>query len=223
MIMTGSYIIRPMEEIDIPQAIDIDREAFPTQWPHPTYASYKHELHNRLAHYIVLSRMNAADVTQIDEVVKQDQTIWVKLQKLKQMLLYRHPAEQPDPPSREPIIGVAGVWMMADEAHIITIGIRNACRRQGLGEFLLIATIDMTMQLNASLLTLEVRVSNIPAQELYKKYGFKESGLRRHYYSDNGEDALIMTTDSITSHSFVSQLQQLRYEHRGRWKELYEG
>jgi ribosomal protein S18 acetylase RimI-like enzyme len=77
---------------------------------------------------------------------------------------------------------------------------------RGLGELLLIALIDKAIELNALCLTLEVRVSNYVAQSLYRKYTFRETGLRRRYYSDNGEDAHIMTTEDLDTPHFQEVL-----------------
>lgn len=95
------------------------------------------------------------------------------------------------------LIGFGGIWMMVDEAHITTFAIDPAWRRQRLGETLLIALIDLAMARQAIEVTLEVRLSNVAARRLYEKYGFRPVGVRPRYYSDNGEDALIMTTPSL--------------------------
>jgi [ribosomal protein S18]-alanine N-acetyltransferase len=221
--MTKHYQIRPFEERDIPQAIDIDKQAFPTQWPHPTYSSYKNELKNRLAHYIVISKLN--DISQNnfkEEIHVKNNSLSGRLLWLKGLLFpYRRVSRDLPPPARECIIGIAGIWVMVDEAHITTIGVRNDYLRQGFGELLLISIINLALQLNADVLTLEVRISNTPAQALYKKYGFKEVGIRRRYYSDNSEDAIIMTTEPIMSHGFGVQFQQLCDKHQHKWKDIY--
>ena len=115
------------------------------------------------------------------------------------------------------IVGLAGLWIMSDEAHLITIGVREAYRRQGIGELLVIAVLDLALTLNAQVVTLEVRASNHTAQKLYAKYGFCNVGLRRGYYSDNREDAVVMSTDSLTSTPFQSHFQRLKQAHTQRW------
>jgi ribosomal-protein-alanine N-acetyltransferase len=99
---------------------------------------------------------------------------------------------------------------MVDEAHLVTIAMGPAQRGRGLGELLLVSMIDLACILGASRMTLEVRVSNHVAQSLYRKYGFKNEGVRRRYYSDNGEDALIMTTDVLTSAYYQAHYQELK-------------
>ena len=112
--------------------------------------------------------------------------------------------------TRQYIVGFSGIWVLVDEAHITNIALRQEYQGKGLGELLLIATIDLSMTLKASMMTLEVRASNLVAQKLYSKYGFTQMGVRRGYYLDNREDAVIMSTESITAPSFQAQLKQLR-------------
>jgi ribosomal-protein-alanine N-acetyltransferase len=86
---------------------------------------------------------------------------------------------------------------------------------------LLIATIELAQILNCSIVTLEVRASNTIAQELYKKYGFQVVGRRPRYYSSDGEDAIIMSTDNITSMPFQASLQKLKKAHAQRHREIF--
>jgi len=105
---------------------------------------------------------------------------------------------------------------MAGEAHISTIAVQPNWRRLGIGELLLVAMLDRATELEADMATLEVRVSNVTAQNLYRKYGFRQVGLRRRYYRDSDEDALIMSTERLTSASFQSHFQQLKRALRER-------
>jgi ribosomal-protein-alanine N-acetyltransferase len=102
-------------------------------------------------------------------------------------------------PDASPVLGYGGFWLMHDEAHISTLAVRAGWRRLGLGELLLIALLDEARRLGAYRATLEVRVSNVAAQALYAKYGFEQVGRRKAYYSDNREDALILTTPEFDS------------------------
>ena len=95
------------------------------------------------------------------------------------------------------IVAYGGMWLMVDEAHITTFAVHPAWRRQRIGERLLLAFLDLARDRHAREATLEVRLSNIAARRLYEKYGFRPVGLRPRYYSDNNEDALIMTTEPI--------------------------
>jgi ribosomal-protein-alanine N-acetyltransferase len=95
------------------------------------------------------------------------------------------------------IVGFAGVWLMVDEAHITTFGVHPDHRRSGVGLRMLLGVADLAIDLDATRLTLEVRPSNEPARMLYQRFGFLEVGRRPRYYTDDGEDALIMTTTEL--------------------------
>ncbi|MCH1627445.1 ribosomal protein S18-alanine N-acetyltransferase [Fredinandcohnia quinoae] len=90
------------------------------------------------------------------------------------------------------IIGYCGMWLIVDEAHITNIAVLPEYRGMKLGEALLMQAKILAMQHRAITMTLEVRVSNIVAQSLYKKLGFQAGGIRKNYYTDNQEDALVM-------------------------------
>ena len=120
-------------------------------------------------------------------------------------------------PGTELIAGFVGVWYIADEAHIVSIGVRTEYRGLGLGEALLITAMEQAIEREAIVVTLEVRVSNHVAQNLYKKYGFTERGVRKGYYSDNREDALIMTSEELADAGYRAQLQRLSAARADRW------
>ena len=202
------YNLRPMRVEDVPQANDIDRECFPTQWPPP---SYKRDLlSSRLTHYLVACEDGVSPAREQTER---------KVAGLRWLLRNLPPPfrNHTAPVSKQKVVGLVGLWVMADEAHITTIGVREAYRRLGLGESLLISAIELALIRNAHVVTLEVRISNTPAQALYEKYGFRKLGIRQGYYTDNREDALIMSTDTITSAPFQSQFQRLKRVHGQRW------
>jgi [ribosomal protein S18]-alanine N-acetyltransferase len=90
------------------------------------------------------------------------------------------------------VTGYCGVWIIVDEAHITNIAVLPSYRGKGLGDKLLGSMIEIAKEMGARTMTLEVRVSNIPAQSLYRKFGFRDGGIRKNYYSDNQEDALVM-------------------------------
>lgn len=121
-----------------------------------------------------------------------------------------------DSPSEQLIDGITGFWVMAGEAHIITIAVRPERRRQGIAEALLIAATELAVSLDAHLVTLEVRQSNRPAQALYSKYGFEVTGSRKAYYNDNGEDAVIMSSGALTDSPFRDRFQRLKQAHSDR-------
>ena len=93
----------------------------------------------------------------------------------------------------ETLLGYAGYWTLSDEIHISTIAVDPALRGRGFGQLLLLHILFLSYARKASLATLEVRERNHGAQELYRKYRFSEVGLRKGYYRDTGEDAILMT------------------------------
>lgn len=93
------------------------------------------------------------------------------------------------------IVGYVGIWLILDEGHITNVAVHNDYRGQKIGDKLVQALVNLCKENNINSMTLEVRVSNTVAQSLYKKYGFKLAGIRKEYYSDNKEDAMIMWND----------------------------
>ncbi|WP_026691405.1 ribosomal protein S18-alanine N-acetyltransferase [Alteribacter aurantiacus] len=94
--------------------------------------------------------------------------------------------------ARERVIGYCGVWVIIDEAHITNIAVDPTYRRKGIGEALMTGSLELARTFGAKKLTLEVRVSNEAAQNMYEKLGFERGGIRKNYYTDNQEDAQIM-------------------------------
>jgi ribosomal-protein-alanine N-acetyltransferase len=97
------------------------------------------------------------------------------------------------------VVGYAGTWLMVDEAHVTTFAVLPAYRRRGIGGLLLCELLDLAADLGAAVVTLEVRLSNASARRLYQQFGFRPVGVRPRYYSDDGEDALIMTTEGLNT------------------------
>jgi len=114
------------------------------------------------------------------------------------------------------VIGFAGIWLMVDEAHVTTFAVDPAWRRRGVGERLLLALLDVSVARRAREATLEVRLSNMAARRLYEKYGFRPVGIRPRYYTDNGEDALIMTTEPLESASMRERVSRMRADLESR-------
>lgn len=181
------YYIRLMHQGDISRVTEIDREAFPTMMP---LANFRRELGSPLAHYIVACDEEDKAALTMTEVNRNGEQL---------------------------VVGFAGFWLMADEAHIVNLAVRRTYRRLGMGELLLISLIELAMDMEASLITLEVRASNTSARCLYSKYGFIDRGLRKRYYTDNREDAVIMTVDNINSSSYQIKLRQLKKAYSEKW------
>ncbi|MBN1594737.1 ribosomal protein S18-alanine N-acetyltransferase [candidate division FCPU426 bacterium] len=95
------------------------------------------------------------------------------------------------------VVGYMGFWLIQEEAHITNLAVHPAFRRRKIGERLLFATLHLASSLGAARATLEVRASNEPAKRLYEKNGFQLVAVRRRYYVDNNEDALIMWCNEL--------------------------
>jgi ribosomal-protein-alanine N-acetyltransferase len=108
------------------------------------------------------------------------------------------------------IVGYGGIWLMVDEAHVTTFAVHPRYRRRHIGERLLLSLLDLALDRHAREATLEVRLSNLPARRLYEKYGFRPVGIRPRYYSDNQEDALIMTTEPLAEERMRGRIAGLR-------------
>lgn len=164
--MNHTTRLAEMELADLPQVMTIDRLSFPQPWGE---GSYRYELlENTNSHFIVALDPNGFPTA------RHWLARWL-----------RRPA------SRQ-VVGYAGLWLVIDEAHINTLAVHPEWRGRGVGEKLLLELLRYARAHNALTATLEVRVSNTAAQQLYRKYGFEEVGRRPRYYRD-GEDALLMT------------------------------
>jgi ribosomal-protein-alanine N-acetyltransferase len=119
------------------------------------------------------------------------------------------------------VVGYTGLLMIADDGHVATIAVDPAWHRHGIARTLLVELVRQAMVLGANQLTLEVRVSNRGAQDLYRSFGFAPGGARKAYYADNGEDALVMWAHDIRSADYETRLQQL--EARSRWPVARQG
>lgn len=217
--LSGSQVmpcyVRPMRKGDIVQVAEIDGEAFPHMWPP---VNFQHELRNQLARYIVACNEGETVDEPEMEAVREENGFSPLLFRLRQLFGHQRATSDQPPPSRQFIVGYAGFWMMAGEAHLTSIAVREQYRCQGIGELLLISVMEMAIDLKASIVTLEVRASNLAAQGLYAKYGFIQVGLRRNYYSDNREDGVIMSTGNIASPSFQASFQQLNKAYFEKWR-----
>ena len=101
------------------------------------------------------------------------------------------------------VIGMIVVWLIVEEAHVATLATHPDYRRQGIGKRLLAHTLIELMREGARSSFLEVRASNVPAQAMYRKFGYEVTGRRRRYYRDNDEDAILMSLDSLRAEQLV--------------------
>ncbi len=179
------YRVESMLWDDVPQVMAIERKSFTLPWSDYTY---RHEiLDNRNAHYFVARR--------VDGWTRKPQSLWDRLFKREE---------------KAPVVGYGGFWIVVGEAHISTIASDVAWRGHGIGELMLLAMIERSVELGAEEVTLEVRISNIVAQSLYRKYGFEVVGRRPGYYRDNNEDADLMTVFGVTTVEYQAKLTTLR-------------
>ena len=183
------YVIEPMRLADIPTVAVIERMVYSRPWP---VEAYRYEIiENSRSHYFV-ARLRGGTPP------KPQQGFTAALRRAIS-----------GPEIDETLLGYCGLWLMLDEAHVSTLAVHTKWQRKGIGELLLASLIAKAAELNAAYITLEVRISNVRAQSLYKKYDFRAKGVRHRYYSDNNEDALIMTTDDPGSSQYQVRLMGL--------------
>ena len=108
------------------------------------------------------------------------------------------------------IVAYGGIWVILEDSHVTTIAVNPEARGRKFGEELLLKLLDEAIAQGASWITLEVRESNDVAQKLYRKYGFTTVSTRRGYYSDNGENALVMWAGNLKGELYAARLRVLR-------------
>lgn len=107
------------------------------------------------------------------------------------------------------VVGVIGVLLAADDAHIMTIAVDPAAQRSGVATALMLAAVHEAIAAGATALTLEVRASNKGAQQLYRRFGLAPVGHRRGYYEPDGEDALVMWAHDIDGPDYGTRLEAI--------------
>ena len=158
---------------------------------------------------IIIKRLEKKDIDEVDIVAQKayGEHHWSKdafYSELSNNLAKYYAARTTD----GVLTGFAGYWSIIDEAHITTIAVDSDYRRQHIGEALLVAILEECYKDMVKYLTLEVRESNIPAIKMYEKYGFKSFGVRKGYYQDNNENALIMWTENIFWDKFKTEYER---------------
>lgn len=209
MKVATQYVVEPMRLEHISTVSAIERLSFTQPWPQNAYRREIQE--NRMAHYIVARQVGGPMPDDLPAPAASGAGGDGLFDRIARML---RGGSAPEPTSAaateeaRTLVGYAGLWLMTDEAHVTTIASHPSVRGKGIGELLLLGLIDRALDIGARWLTLEVRISNNVAQNLYAKYTFKEMGVRRRYYSDNGEDALVMWTDALDSETFLEALER---------------
>ena len=218
------FSIRPATLADVSDMDIVEREAFPTLFP-PT--RFRREVQRSNALYLLAVR----DWTQEDRLNGREASPdgngfaggfsglkkWIT--SIPGKLLFQRFGGRAKRTSHDYIAGLVGLWFVLDEAHVVIIGIRPHDRRKGLGELLLISALEAAMKHGSRVVTLEVRSSNEAARALYRKYGFQEVGVRKRYYADNNEDAVIMTTPPIQTDGYWDHFHEQIRNHTERWGE----
>jgi ribosomal-protein-alanine N-acetyltransferase len=184
------YTIRPMQPGDIPTVVAIDQLSFPTPW---SASSYAYELrNNKVSSYYVLLKPTTGGAA----LPKQGWRQWL----LGVMSLSGR---------ESPVIGYVGFRLRGPDSHISTIAVHPDWRGNGLGELLLLTALEEVLAQGRRSVTLEVRASNHMAQQMYRKYGFRFTGVHQGYYQD-GEDAWLMAAslDAVRTRTRLAELRQ---------------
>ncbi len=178
--------LQPLTSLQVPQAVALDRICFSKLW---TADGYRRELNSPNSDLLVLryetdgrSRC-ACESESAAENGHQDET--------------------------DGLVGIGCEWAIVDEAHVTLVGVHPQYQRQGFGALLLWAILTLGRHRGLAWATLEVRPSNQPARSLYDKFGFELVGQRRRYYSDTGEDALILWLRQLQSDKVGDRLRVL--------------
>lgn len=167
--------LRYMQIKDIPDVMDIDHVAFIPPWPE---RSYRFEINESQISYMVV----------LEKVEQREITGWRRL-------VNNWRGNEVEHESQALIVAYGGLWKIADESHISTIASHPDYRGNKFGEIILAGMIKRAIILKAEYMVLEVRMSNTIAQELYKKYGFIEHGVKKNYYHHDKEDAYDLRLD----------------------------
>ena len=209
----GVYL-RRLQRDDVAEVVEIEREAFSPTW---VSSPFKRDVNNKRACYLVAcleSNESDADSEPESEALDEPGGSWFS--RLAGRFGF---GGTPEPPPEDDfdIAGYVSVWYQGDEAHITEIAVRESLRGNGIGELLLIGSLRAAVEYGSHVMTLEARVSNFIAHRLYEKYSFRSVGIRKGYYSDNREDAVIMTTTPIGTEEYGRMFRDLQETWESRW------
>ena len=212
-----SVTLRRLRRDDIDEVVEIEKEAFSPLW----VSSFKRDVNNRYASYLVAfldedTAVGEAGGDSANEPVGSALSLWSRL--AGRIGLGAAADRTPSPaPEESQLAGYVSVWYQGEEAHITEIAVKETLRGRGVGELLLIGSLKAAIEHGSKVMTLEARVSNFIAHRLYQKYDFKSVGIRKAYYSDNREDAVIMTTSPIDTPEYGTLFNTLQSTYQTRW------
>jgi ribosomal-protein-alanine N-acetyltransferase len=183
---------------DIEEVCRIERRSFSNPWP---MSAYRRELRRPEQNSYFVLRVHPGE-TPANGESRSSRTRF-----LESIM----PARRLEPHLDGPhLAGYVGMWQMYDETHVTTIAVDLPYRGLGYGELLLVTAFAEAIARGSAWLSLEVRVSNKPAQALYEKYGMTVYGRRAAYYTDNHEDALVMWSRSLRDPDYRGKIEDLR-------------
>ena len=192
------YVIRPMQVSDITDVMVVNRQCFPLPWS-PWAIRFDCE-QNPHSKWMVLEAHTPVDPNRFGK-------LWKRL--------------NPEAMTTR-IIGFGAYWLMRGEAHITNIGVDTEFRGRGWGEALMISMLRAASQQDANYTSLEVRISNQRAINLYEKYAFQIVGRKKGYYRDNHEDAHIMATGPLNmGYRHMLERHTGRLEQRLEWHDYF--
>ena len=213
--------VRRLRAEDIDQVVAIEKEAFSPLW---VSSPFKRDLNNKRASYLVASFEEEVSFEEIWGQVERDMTdqlddppppnLWSRV---VGRLGFSSDAVAERKVEAFNIAGYVSVWYQGDESHITEIAVKESLRGRGIGELLLIGSLKAAIEYGSKVMTLEARVSNFIAHRLYQKYKFDSVGIRKAYYSDNREDAVIMTTSPIDTQEYHKLFADLQLTYESRW------
>lgn len=208
--------LRRMRPEDISQVIEIEHEAFSPGW---VGTQFRRELNSRRCRFLVAyligddAALEGSEVSEAD--APADSSMWGRMVRSVKSAFGGSGSGESDR-----VAGYVGIWFQGDQAHITEVAVRGSLRGRGIGELLIIGTVRAAYEQGLEEVTLEARVSNFIAQRLYDKYGFNEVGIRKNYYADNREDAVIMTTDRIYTSAYREKFNALQERFFERYGEV---
>ena len=214
--------IRPLSRRDVASVRRLERTAYGASNPR---TPFERELRNGLARYLVAVAQGDAAGSDTLAVADESSGGSGRTQQTGLRNLLRRLFGAPE--QEEPILGFAGVWYTHEQLHLVTIAVEPARQGAGIGQALLLAICDLAVEAELDSIALEVRASNPRALRLYEHFGFRRSGRLSAYYSDNGEDAIVMLLDGLAGPAQPPALASARAaherQHGGRFATLIEG